>query len=95
MKLLLAPKVLKPTFHKRYVGSTCVMFKSELNAETFHTYLNTKNKNKKFRYEKRIENRLPFLDILISNNKNLQTSVFHKKTYTGLLLYFSFSSRFL
>ena len=29
--------------------------------------------------------------ILISNNENLQTSVFHKKTYTALLLnYFSF-----
>ena len=34
----------------------------------------------------KIENKLPFLDILISNNENLQTSVFHKKTYTGLLL---------
>ena len=34
---------------------------------------------------------MPFLDILISNNENLHTSVFHEKTYTGLLLnYFSF-----
>ena len=56
-----------------------------------HTYLNTKHKNIKFTYEKQTENKLPFLDILISNNRNLQTSVFHKKTYTGLLLdYFSF-----
>ena len=67
------------------------MFKSELDAETFHIYLNTKHKNIKFTYEKQIDNKLPFLDILISNNENLQTSVFHKKTYTGLLLnYFSF-----
>ena len=58
---------------------------------TFHTYLNTKHKNIKFTYEKQIENKLPFLDILISNNENLQTSVFHKKAYTGLLLnYFTF-----
>ena len=42
-------------------------------------------------YQKQIDNKLPFLDILRSNNENLQTSVFHKKTYTGLLLnYFSF-----
>ena len=48
------------------------------------------HKNIKFTYEKQIDNKLPFLDILISNNENLQTSVFHKKTYTGLLLnYFS------
>ena len=50
------------------------------------TYLNTKHKNIKFTYEKQIDDKLPFLDILISNNENLQTSVFHKKTYTGLLL---------
>ena len=67
------------------------MFESELHAETFYTYLNTKHKIIKFIYGKQIENKLHFLDILISNNKNLQTSVFHKKTYTGLLLnYFSF-----
>ena len=65
------------------------MFESEIGAETFHTYLNTKYKNIKFTYEKQIENKLPFLDILISNNENLQTSVFHKKTYTGLLLNYS------
>ena len=52
-----------------------------------------KHKNIKFTYEKQIKNKLPFLDILISNNENLQTLVFHKKTYTGFLLnYFSFVS---
>ena len=68
-----------------------MVFKSELDAETFHAYLNTKHKNIKFIYEKQIDNKLPFLNIFISNNENLQISVFHKKTYTGLLLnYFSF-----
>ena len=61
------------------------------DADTFHTYLNTKHKNINFTYEKQIDNKLPFLDILISNNENLETSVFHKKTYTELMLnYFSF-----
>ena len=84
-------QVAKPTFYKRYVDDIFAVFESELDADTFHTYLNTKHKNIKFTYEKQIENKLPFLDILISNNENLQTSVFHKKTYTGLLLnYFSF-----
>ena len=59
--------------------------------ETFDTYLNTKHKNIKFTYEKQIENKLPFLDTLIKNNENLQTSVLHKKTYAELPLnYFSF-----
>ena len=67
------------------------MCECELDAETFHAYLNTKHKDIQFAYEKQIDNKLPFLSILISNNENLQTSVFHKKTYTGLLLnYFSF-----
>ena len=69
-----------------------MVFECELDAETFHAYLNTKHKNIKFTYEKQIDNKLPFLDILISNNENLQISVFHKKRYRGLLLnYFSFT----
>ena len=83
--------VAKPTFYKRYVDDIFAVFIFESDAETFHTYLNTKQKNIKFTYEKQIENKLPFLDILMSNNENLQTSVFHKKTYTGLPLnYFTF-----
>ena len=67
------------------------MFESELDPETFHTCLNTKHKNIKFTSEKQIDNKLPFLDILISNNENLQNLVLHKKAYTEILLnYFSF-----
>ena len=76
----------KPTFYKRYVDNIFEVFESELDADTFHAYLNTKHKNIKFIYEKQIENKLAFLDILISNSENLQISVFHKKTYEGLLL---------
>ena len=35
-------QVAKPTFHKRYVDNIFVVFESELDAETFHTYSNTK-----------------------------------------------------
>ena len=82
-------QVAKPTFYKRYVDDIFAVFEPELDAEIFHTYLNTKHKNIKFTYEKQIEHKFPFLDILISNNENLQTSVFHKKTYAGLLLNYS------
>ena len=56
------------------------------------TNLNTIHENIKFTFEKEKDNKLPFLDILINNNESdLQTLVFHTKTYTGLLLnYFSF-----
>ena len=86
-------QVMKPIFYKRYVNDIFAVFESELDAETFHIYfihfvhfIHTKRKSIKFTYEKQIENKLPFLDILRGNNKTLQTLVFHKKTYTGLLL---------
>ena len=84
-------QVAKPTFYKIYFGDISAVFESELDTKTFRTYLSTKHKNIKFTYEKQNDNKLPFLDILISNNEDLKTSVFHKKTYTGLLLnHFSF-----
>ena len=44
--------------------------------------------------EKEVDNKLAFLDVLVNNNPlNVQTSVFRKKTFTGLLTnYFSFNS---
>ena len=80
------PQLAKVAFYKRYADDIFAVFESELDAGTFHTHLNTKHKNIKLKYEKKIENKLPFLDILISNDENLKTSVFHKKTYTGLQL---------
>ena len=47
-------QVAKPTFCKRYVDDIFALFESELDAETFHTYLNTKHKNIKFTYGKQI-----------------------------------------
>ena len=61
-------QVTKATFYKRYVDEILVVFECELDAETFHAYFNIKHKNIKFTYEKQIDNKLPFLDILISNN---------------------------
>ena len=45
-------QVVKPTFYKRYVNKIFLVFESELDAETFYTYLNTKHKNIKFTYKK-------------------------------------------
>ena len=63
-------QVVKPTFYKIYVDDIFRVFESELDAEKFHTNLNSEHKNIKFTYEKQIENKLPFLDILISSNDN-------------------------
>ena len=83
---------VKPIFYKRYLDDIFAVFESESDADAFYSYLNTRHENIKFTFEKEKDNKLPFLDILINNNESdLQTSVFHKKTYTGLLMnYFSF-----
>ena len=78
---------VKPIFYKRYVDDIFAIFESESDADAFYSYLNTRHENIKFTFEKEKDNKLPFLDILINNNESdLQTSVFHKKTYTGLLM---------
>ena len=83
---------VKTIFYKRYMDNIFAGFESESDGDAFYSYLNTRHENIKFTFEKEKDNKLPFLDILINNNESdLQTSVFHKKTYTGLLLnYFSF-----
>ena len=83
---------VKPTFYKKYVDDIFAVFESESDADAFYSYLNTRHENIKFTFENMKGNKLPCSDILINNNEsNLQTVVFQKNTYTGLLLnYFSF-----
>ena len=72
---------VKSIFYKRYVNDIFAVFESESDADAFYSYLNTIHENVKFTFEKE-KDKLPFLDILINNNEfDLQTSLFHKKTY--------------
>ena len=79
----------KPLFYQRYVDDIFAVFNNENDADQFLLYLNSKHSNIKFTIEKEKNRILPFLDILIDNsNKNLTTSIFRKKTFTGLLTNF-------
>ena len=54
-------------------------------------YLNTKHANIKFTSEKEVNGSLPFLDVLISWNKEgFATTVHHKPTFIGV--YSNFNS---
>ena len=48
-------RVAKPTFYKRYVDDIFAVFKSELDAETFHTYLNTNTKTSNLRMKNKLK----------------------------------------
>ena len=67
----------------------------EHDAIIFFDCINSRHPNIRFTMEKEAHNKLPFLDVLVNNNdpNSLLTSVYRKKTFTGLLTnYFSFTS---
>ena len=82
-------------FYRRYVDDTFCLFHSENDALLFFHYINSRHPNIRFTMEKEADHRIPFLDVLIDNNCSHApiTSVYRKKTFTGLLTnYFSFTS---
>ena len=68
-----------------------VLFRSPHHLEKFNEYLNTKHANIKFTSEKEVNGSLPFLDVLISQNKKGFTiTVYHKPIFSGV--YSNFNS---
>ena len=85
------PDEFKPVYYKRYVDDIFVLFRSPHHLEKFNEYLNTKHANIKFTSEKEVNGSLPFLDVLISRNKEgFTTTVYHKPTFSGV--YSNFNS---
>ena len=76
----------KPLFYKRYVDDMLLAFNNEKDSDLFLEYMNSKHKNIKFTADKEENNRIDFLDVTIHKfNDHIETSVFRKKTFTGLL----------
>ena len=85
------PKVL---YYRRYVDDTLCLFDKEEHAMSFFNFINSQHPNIKFTFEKELNGKISFLDVLINKSTGkFKTSIFHKKTYTGLLTNFlSFTS---
>ena len=79
------PDDFEPVNYRRYVDNTFALFRSPDHLERFTTYLNWKQKNINFTFE-RERNLLPlFLDILISRSENgFEISVYQKPTFGGV-----------
>ena len=78
-----------PSFYRRYVDDIFCLMKNESEANSFLVYLNGKHPNIKFTMEVEKDKKLPFLDVLISSNSgNFETSVYRKRTFTGLFMNF-------
>ena len=77
-------------FYSRHVDDTFCLSISDTDAAQFFDYINSQHVKIKFTMEKEENQQLPFLDVLIYNSLPdflvRVTSVFRKKTYTGLLI---------
>ena len=83
------PGEFKPVFYRRYVGDIFVLFGKEEHLKLFLNYFNSCHKNIKFTSEKETNNKLSFLDIEISRDKNqFITSVYRKPTFSGVFSHF-------
>ena len=81
---------IKPVLYHRYIVDTFCLFNDRHAALNFLNYINSIHPNIKFTIEEETDNKLPFLDIIIARDtsNNFTTSVFRKKTFTGLGLHF-------
>jgi len=83
------PPEFKPLHYRRYIDDTFLLFKHPSHINLFLDYLNAKHPSIKFTCELQMDNQLPFLDTMITNNNGIfQTSIYRKPTFTGLGLHF-------
>ena len=81
----------QPTILRRYVDDLFCIFNNEAQLDHFFNTLNAIHANIKFTKELEHENQLAYLDVLLTrNNGSIKTTVYRKKTNTGL--YFKWSS---
>jgi len=79
----------KPNVYVRYVDDIFAVFSSVSDKIAFFDHLNKQHPNLKFTCED-AEGNLPFLDVNVNiENGTLCTTVYRKKTHTGVLLNFS------
>ena len=70
-----------PLFYRKYVDDIFCIFNNETNAMTFFNFLNTRHANIKFTFETEQDQKLPFLDVLLTKStETCTTSLYHKKT---------------
>ena len=79
------PDEFKPAYYRRYVDEIFVFFRFSYYLDKFKNYLNSKHRNIRFTCEKKHNNSMPFLDVLITRASNgSKTSVYHKPTFSGV-----------
>ena len=88
------PKQFRPLYYRRYVDDTFLLFASECHVKKFLRYMNSRHANINFTFETEIDDKLPFLDVLVTRDGTcLTTSLYRKPTFSGLYTnFYSFIS---
>ena len=74
-------------FYGRFSDDTFCLFEKETDAQLLFYYINTRHPSIRFTMEREVEQKLPFLDILLDNsNSSLITTVFRKRPLPAFLL---------
>ena len=75
----------RPTIWFKYVDDVFTLFKTKDSANKLLQFLNNCHNNIKFAIEFEENSQIYFLDILLKHNQhNFSTSIFRKRTFTGL-----------
>ena len=88
--LVNCPSEFKPVLYRRYVDDTYCLFRDRDHITMFLEYINCQHPSINFTTETESENSLPFFDVLVTHDgSNFSTSLYRKKTFTGLYTDFS------
>ena len=89
--------IVKPSFYRRYVDDSFLLFKDQAHVTPFFNYLNTRHKNIVFTKEEELTSTesFPFLDAkIVKEDGKFLTSTYYKPTHTGVYTnWYSFTPR--
>ena len=84
------PLKFRPVYFRRYVDDCFMIFKHPSHVNKFLEYLNVQHPKMKFTKETEVNDTISFLDVQVKRTgTGLETSVYRKKTFTGLGTSFS------
>ena len=84
------PLQFRPKYYRRYVDDIFLMFESRDHVKKFCKYMNLRHLNIQFTCEVESNNKISLLDISVTRiNNKLTTSLYCKKTFSGVYLNFN------
>ena len=89
-EMALGSSSLKPSRWLKYVDDTFILWPHQEDVQTLLDHVNLIRQSIQFTMEKELDNKLPFLDVLVKRTEQgFRSSVYRKPTFTGQYLNFN------